>query len=83
MVDHFNNDDELDLAVAGSRAGSDPRIVSVLLGRGDGTFRDPIFCDWLSSPISVTSADLDGDGKPDLVSAGWSGFIGMVFEQEG
>ena len=77
VVDHFNNDDELDLAVAGSGAGSGPRIVSVLLGRGDGTFRNPIFCDWLSSPISVTSADLDGDGKPDLVSAGWNGSISV------
>jgi hypothetical protein len=63
-VADFSSDHKLDLAVANSEGGS----VSVLLGNGDGTFQAPVnypiaFCVW------VTSADVNGDGKLDLVAA--------------
>jgi len=63
-VADFNGDHKLDLAIANSEGGS----ISVLLGNGDGTFQTPVnypiaFCVW------VTAADVNGDGKPDLVAA--------------
>jgi hypothetical protein len=62
----FNGDDNLDLAVA----GSDTSSVSVMLGNWDGTFQAPIYFDvgW-THPSSVSSADFDTDGKPDLAVA--------------
>jgi hypothetical protein len=47
--------------------------VGVLLGNGDGTFRDAkTYADYNSPGIgtSVTVADLNGDGNPDLVVSG-------------
>jgi hypothetical protein len=63
-VADFNGDHKLDFATANSEGGS----ISVLLGNGDGTFQNPVnytipFCSW------VTTADVNGDGKPDLVAA--------------
>src|SRR5882724_12758874 len=44
--------------------------VSVLLGNGDGTFQTAVVYDPGGFfPISVTLADVNGDGKPDLVVA--------------
>jgi hypothetical protein len=63
-VADFNADHKLDLAIANSEGGS----IDVLLGNGDGTFESPVpypilFCGW------VTVADVNRDGKPDLVTA--------------
>jgi dienelactone hydrolase len=64
-VGDFNRDGQLDLAVANQ--GSDN--VSVLLGNGDGTFRTVVNYSTGpgSFPRSVAVADLNGDGKLDLV----------------
>jgi hypothetical protein len=40
--------------------------VSVLLGKGDGTFQTPLSFSAGVSPTAVIVADLNGDGKPDL-----------------
>ena len=43
-------------------------IVGVLLGNGDGTFQTAVnYGSGGYAPMSVTVADLNGDGKPDLV----------------
>src|SRR5215210_815103 len=65
----FNGDGKMDLAAQNSGSNS----VSVLLGRGDGSF-DPKKPDPAvgSAPTSVTSTNLDGDTKPDLAVANWS-----------
>ena len=58
----FTNDCELSLGRSGT--------VSVLLGNGDGTFQTAVVYDPGGYfPISVTLADVNGDGKPDLVVA--------------
>jgi hypothetical protein len=43
--------------------------VSVLLGNSDGTFRTRQTFDVGEEPYSVTLADVNGDGRPDLVTA--------------
>jgi hypothetical protein len=60
-----NGDHKLDLAVA-----SDPGI-SVLIGKGDGTFQ-PLVSYSLPSAVGqmmVASGDMNGDGRLDLLSA--------------
>jgi hypothetical protein len=41
--------------------------VSVLLGKGDGTFECPQSFDVGYNPLSVVVADINGDGTPDLI----------------
>jgi hypothetical protein len=47
-------------------------VVSVLLGNGDGTLQPPAtFNAGGNSVSSVAVGDLNGDGKPDLVTSDW------------
>lgn len=65
LVADFNNDNKLDLVTA----NYDSDNVSMLLGRGDGTFQPvgayPVVC---FSPQSLVSGDFNGDGKRDLAT---------------
>jgi hypothetical protein len=61
----FNADAHPDLATANE--GSDN--VSVLLGKGDGTFSGPTNVDVGSEPASVAVGDFNGDAHLDLVTA--------------
>jgi hypothetical protein len=70
----LDGDGVLDLAVAsdGWRTGGPSyRVVSVLLGTGDGTLRAPIESPGVQFPVDLVVADVDEDGIPDLVIAGW------------
>jgi uncharacterized repeat protein (TIGR01451 family) len=59
-VADFNGDGIPDLAVAGQYS------VSILLGRGDGTFGTPmVYATGLSS-LAIVVGDLNGDGKLDI-----------------
>jgi hypothetical protein len=63
----FNGDGKLDMAVAG---GPDaPHGVVVLLGNGDGTFGAPVDYTGLNTPTGIAAADVNGDGKLDLVES--------------
>ncbi len=53
----------LDIVVTNYNSGD----VSVLLGRGDGTFEPQRRYDATSAPFDVAVGDLNGDGIPDLV----------------
>ncbi len=61
----FNSDGKLDLVSTQPTPGSGN--VSVWLGKGDGTFQTPITFSAGTTPDTVAVADLNGDGKLDLV----------------
>ncbi len=65
----LNGDGALDLAVANGVDFSAPPEISVFAGNGDDTFRVAEKIDAGNDPIFVASADLDGDGVPDLAAA--------------
>jgi hypothetical protein len=64
----FNNDGKLDLVIAGQPSCNGtctPATTSILLGNGDGTFQSPTTV--FSNNGTLVTADLNGDGKLDLV----------------
>ncbi|PYJ97759.1 MAG: VCBS repeat-containing protein [Verrucomicrobia bacterium] len=67
----FDGDGKPDLAVANQNStnSSGSGNVSVLLGRGDGTFQTSVNYGVGTNPVSIAAADFNGDGKPDLVVA--------------
>ncbi len=67
-VGDFNGDGKTDLAVVSSTIGpNNTYSLSVLINKGDGTFQAPATYATADVPSSVVVADLNGDGKPDLV----------------
>ena len=76
----FNGDGNLDIAVANnSAAGIHTRMpsgVTVLLGNGDGTFKQSSFTTNLSFGFAVATGDFNGDGKPDFVLTTYYGDCG-------
>ncbi|MGA3024794.1 MAG: FG-GAP-like repeat-containing protein [Bryobacteraceae bacterium] len=72
----FDNDGIPDVAVASLNGNS----ISVLYGRGDGTFQTPISIA-VDGTTALASADLNGDGIPDLI-AGAGGKL-VVFTANG
>lgn len=73
-VADVNGDGKPDLLVTGS-SPTEEAIVSVLLGNGDGTFQPSVSYN-ASSARAVAVADVNGDGKPDLVVVG--GAVGVL-----
>jgi hypothetical protein len=65
----FNGDGKLDLAVANSGADNGVGSVSVLLGRGDGTFDSAVNYSGGFGSLSLAVGDFNRDGKLDLVEA--------------
>ena len=72
----FNADGNLDLAVAAS-FGASPAI-SVLLGRGDGTFGPATNLACPAGATQLSSGDYDRDGKVDLAVLGGDSNSGAV-----
>jgi hypothetical protein len=76
-VADVNGDGKPDLVVA----NSDSNTVGVLLGNGDGTFQTVIT--YISggipgNPLAVAVADVNGDGKPDLLVGNWANSVGVL-----
>src|SRR5262249_27039399 len=63
-----NGDGKSDLIIEGTLPEAGLSHLFVLLGRGDGTFRDPIDLGSHNDPV-VAIADVTGDGKPDIVTS--------------
>jgi hypothetical protein len=63
-IGRFTADSNLDIAVTGEFGGV--HQVDILLGNGDGTFRDGGYYGVGSSPNSIAVADFNHDTRPDL-----------------
>ena len=59
-----NGDGNLDLAATNQT----PDTVSLLLGRGDGTFSDAVDYATGDMPLFVALGDLNGDGNDDVIT---------------
>jgi hypothetical protein len=66
VVADFNGDGIADLAVADS-CGSTCGFVSILLGKGDGTFQTHTDFSSSPGPWGIATGDFNGDKIPDLV----------------
>ena len=60
-VADFNGDEKLDVAAINGAT------LSIFLGNGDGTLRAPISGPWVPESYYITAADLNGDGKINLI----------------
>jgi len=72
VVRDFNGDGKLDIATTNNNNNSGD-MVSILLGKGDGTFSFQLQYGTGKHPVSIAAGDVNGDGKLDLVVAEQSG----------
>ena len=71
----LNGDGNTDLVTANHGASG---TVSVLLGKGDGTFGVRSDFGVGSYPVSIAIGDLNGDGKPDLAVANQTNTVSVL-----
>jgi hypothetical protein len=71
----MNRDDYFDIVVANSQGNGiyNPPSVGVLLNEYDGDFKKAVVYDASGKPSAVAVADINGDGKLDVVVNYWSG----------
>ena len=65
----FNNDGNIDIATAVTDNGNFPGLVTVMLGKGDGTFPSQLTYAVSQVPFGITAADFNKDGGLDLATA--------------
>jgi hypothetical protein len=64
----LNQDGKTDLVVANNNF-QQPSTISVLLGKGDGTFKPTVNYPVGAGPAGIAIADFNGDGKADIAVA--------------
>jgi VCBS repeat protein/Big-like domain-containing protein len=85
LVADFDGDGNLDVGMAWLSAIDDDGVL-LFQGRGDGTFSDAavfLRTGMASSPLGGGVADLNGDGKPDIVTANSRGESLSIFLNQG
>jgi Bacterial Ig-like domain (group 3)/FG-GAP-like repeat len=90
-VADVNGDGKADLVVANlcSSSGSncpffETGIVGVLLGNGDGTFKSVLaYGSGGIGAASAAAADVNGDGRPDLLVANLGSLVGVLLNNSG
>ena len=75
----FDGDQRVDIAAAGGRPGQ----LSLLYGKGDGSFEDAVSTPLGQELNQVIAADLNGDGLPDLAVAHFTGNAIVVLINRG
>ena len=80
MVADFNDDTVPDIAFTGLLENSPNYLfhVSILPGKGDGTFLDPVTTKVDDLPNSLTAGDFDADGKDDIIVAHCCGAVDLT-----
>jgi FG-GAP-like repeat/Abnormal spindle-like microcephaly-assoc'd, ASPM-SPD-2-Hydin len=68
-VGDFNGDNKMDLVVTNNAEGGGTPSVSLLLGKGDGTFQTAVDYRFGVEPEAVAVGDFDRDGKLDVAVA--------------
>lgn len=79
-VGDVDGDRTLDLVV------SDLGGIGVHLGHGDSTFENRAYVDLFNFPNHITTGDLDGDGRPEIIAGGGVAEFGTgatIFRNEG
>jgi hypothetical protein len=73
----MNGDGVLDLSVANLADNT----VSLLLGKGNGSFLPQAKTPTASQPYSLIAADLNNDGRPDLAISFYEYFTGVLIQK--
>src|SRR5713226_600481 len=73
----FNLDGKLDVVVD-NHPSFGSQTVSLLIGRGDGSFEQPTTLSAGGDPTSLVAADFDGDGNPDLAITTGVGAVAVL-----
>ncbi|MGA2741454.1 MAG: VCBS repeat-containing protein [Bryobacteraceae bacterium] len=72
-VGDFNGDGKLDLAVGNqpfpAYEGAVGDTISIMLGKGDGTFQPPVAYTAGATPVALALGDFNGDGALDIAVA--------------
>jgi hypothetical protein len=77
VIGDLNGDGKPDLTTFDSFDSSSNKI-SILINKGDGTYNQPTIFKTGFEPNSLSISDLNGDGKPDLVTANATSTVSVL-----